>query len=131
LFAALFGLTAATSAASTDDNTMAKYRQAFYANAMATLDRMNAPHPENAQTQKKTAQVLTDCHMQVMEVYSPQLRDAAFAVIRNGGSYEQAKDAFNGAVAIEAAAGGEREAAVRQMFEKAKTVGQECLKQLP
>jgi hypothetical protein len=117
-------------AVSAADNAVSKYQQAFYANAMATLERM-ASSPENALAEKKTAQMLTDCHMRVMDVYSPQLREAAFAVIRNGGSYLQAKDAFSGAVATEAAAGGERGVAVKQMFEKAMIVGQECLKQLP
>ena len=112
------------------DNAAMQYQQAFYANAIATLARMQASNPENALVEKKTAQVLTDCHMRVMAVYSPELQEAAFAVIRKGGTYLQAKDAFNGAVATEAAAGGAREAAVKQMFEKAMVVGQECLKQL-
>jgi hypothetical protein len=129
----LFGacvLTTVTVRASTGDDAALQYQQAFYANAIATLERMKASNPETARVEKKTAQVLTDCHMRVMAVYSPELREAAFAVIRKGRSYLQAKDAFNGAVATEAAAGGAREAAVRQMFEKALVVGQECLKQL-
>ena len=113
--------------ASADDAAALQYQQAFYANAMATLERMK---PANADNQK-TARLLTDCHMRVMAVYSPEMREAAFAVVRNGGTYTQAKDAFNGALASEAAAGGTREAAVKQMFEKAMSVGQECLKQLP
>jgi hypothetical protein len=130
----LFGICLATMAAVSawaDDDAAMQYRQAFYANAMATLERMKASTPDNAVVEKKTAQVLTDCHMRVMAVYSPELQEAAFAVIQKGGSYAQAKDAFNGAVATEAAAGGAREAAVKQMFEKAMVVGQECLKQLP
>jgi hypothetical protein len=130
----LFGVCVFSSAivsASGDDDVKMKYQQAFYANAMATLERMKASTPQNALAEKKTAQVLTECHMRVMAVYSPELREAAFAVIRQGGTYLQAKDAFNGAVATEAAAGGPREAAVKQMFEKAMVVGQECLKQLP
>jgi hypothetical protein len=121
-------------ASAADDGVEAKYRQAFYDNATATLARMAASNPAGAvhgADEQKTAQILTDCHMRVLGVYSPDLRDAAFAVIHDGGSYEQAKAAFNGAVAIEAAAGGEREAAVKRMFEKATAVGQECLKQLP
>jgi hypothetical protein len=124
----LFAACVLTTAAA--DDAAVQYQQAFYANAMATLERMKAANPENARAEKKTAQVLTDCHMRVMAVYSPELRETAFAVIRKGGSYLQAKDAFNGAVATEAAAGGAREAAVKQMFEKAMVVGQECLKQL-
>ena len=129
----LFGtcvLTTVTMRASAADDAAMRYQQAFYANAIATLERMKEPTPESARVEKKTAQVLTDCHMRVMAVYSPELREAAFAVIRKGGTYLQAKDAFNGAVATEAAAGGARESAVKQMFEKAMVVGQECLKQL-
>jgi hypothetical protein len=129
LFVAYAFATVIVSAATADDAAV-QYQQAFYANAIATLERMKAATPENARGEKKTAQVLTDCHMRVMAVYSPELREAAFAVIRKGGSYLQAKDAFNGAIATEAAAGGTREAAVKQMFEKAMVVGQECLKQL-
>jgi len=131
---ALLLMAALASAAAGDDSVEAKYRQGFYANAMATLVRMAASNTEGAVRgldEEKTARILTDCHMRVLGVYSAELRDAAFAVIRDGGSYEQAKAAFNGAVATEAAAGGEREAAVKQMFEKAKSVGQACLKQLP
>ena len=113
--------------ASADDTAALQYQQAFYANAIATLERMKASNAEN----QKTAQMLTDCHMRVMSVYSPKLRETAYAVISNGGTYAQAKDAFNGAVATEAAAGGEREAAVRKMFEQAMKVGDECLKRLP
>lgn len=132
VLAGLVIVSALAAASSPDDGGAAQYRQAFYANAKAALDRMMASNPgreaEESESIAKTAELLTDCHMRVMAVYSPALQESAYAVIRNGGSYLQAKAAFNAAITTESAAGGERAAAAKQMFDKAMQVGQECLK---
>jgi hypothetical protein len=130
----LFG--AASFLARGEESGAAAYRQAFYSNISSTLTQVLAQSPEAKQqtpealaaTIAKLAEGFTDCHMRSLDLYPPSIQEVAFSAIQAGGSYADAKEALNRALAAEGAAGGEREAAVSVQIQKAVEFGLQCMK---
>ncbi|HLQ12191.1 MAG TPA: hypothetical protein VK130_02940 [Steroidobacteraceae bacterium] len=132
LILGLYG-TAAWSAEASGD---AAYREAFYKSILSTIKQVVSVSPDFAkdtpqEREKATtemAKALTECHMRAMAAYSPTLQNVAYRVIAAGGSYADAKEAFDRALATEGAAGGDRAWALKAMVEKAVSIGQGCNK---
>ena len=115
-----------------------RYRLAFFENTLASLAQvlnsspgLVASTPEERESAIfKLAEGFTECHMQAMAAYSREMQRAAYSGIESGGSFPEAKQAFNLAFASEGVAGGDREAAVKAMFENAAVISQECIQQV-
>jgi hypothetical protein len=115
-----------------------EYREAFYENALVTLRQLLSSSPEYVAVTSeqreaaisKIANGFTECHMQAMAAYSIDIQGAAYRIVGDGGSYPEAHQALNLAIASEGAAGGEREEAVKAMFATAAAIGQECLQRV-
>ena len=114
----------------------AAYRQAFYENTLESLTQVlssSAKLAKSTPEERKailaeTASGLADCHMRAMVAYSPAIQNAAYSVVAAGGSYPEAKEAMNRAIATEGAAGGEREEAVKSMLDKSMMIAQACMR---
>ena len=112
------------------------YREAFRKSILTTLTQVLSVSPdfakdtpqEREEATTEMAKGLTECHMQAMAAYSPAMQKVAYSAIAAGGSYADAKEAFDRALATEGAAGGERALALKAMVETANTIAQGCMK---
>ena len=102
----------------------AQYEKAFYENTKSIISKVSGSTDIEEQAQKYTS-----CHMGAMEFYSLELQNTAFTVILGGGSFADAKMAFDTALATEGAAGGERLEKLQIMYTNAAGFGQKCLLQ--
>jgi len=100
-----------------------KYQEAFHENTIRVLSSMTAEDT----TIEAQANKFTSCHMGALDYYSPELQKAAFDIILEGGSYADAKMAFDTALAAESSAGGEKFEKIQQMYLGAATFGKQCL----
>ena len=82
---------------------------------------------ERMELVKEQAEWLTRCHMVAMNAYSLDIQDAAFEVANSGGTYADAKAALNSAIAVEGAAGGDREKDVQRALTMAASAMNHCL----
>lgn len=90
-------------------------------------DFKDVPSDEIQAVAREQADYYTKCHMMAMEAYSSELKSVAYQAANSGGSYAEAKMAFDSALSVEGAAGGAREEAVSEMVLKAAEIGQECM----
>jgi hypothetical protein len=115
-----------------------KYRTAFKAHAAESFGAVlsSSPDAKDLSVSEKEAFVseasegATECHMLGMREYSAELRAVAYGTVAKGGSYLEAKHAFELALAKEGAAGGEREAKVKKMILRAVEVATPCMEKL-
>ncbi len=82
---------------------------------------------ERMELVKEQTEWFTRCHMVAMNAYSLDIQDAAFDIANSGGSYADAKAALNSAIAIEGAAGGDREKDVQRALKMAGSAMNHCL----
>lgn len=112
----------------------AAYQEAFLQQTRVMMQQVLSASPEMAGADaeaiadraEQLARALSKCHMEAMNFYAPELQQVAFSTIANGGTYADAKMAFESALAAEGAAGGERQEALAQMYEAAMQAGNEC-----
>lgn len=103
------------------------YENAFHKNALRILKAMSAGGSTPEATIDSQSARVTVCHMGALEYYSPGLQKVAYDTILNGGSYADAKMAFDEALAIEGSTGGERFDKIQEMYLNAEAFGKECL----
>lgn len=115
-----------------------RYRTAFKAHAAEALKAVLSGSPDVTDMSvsemeaflSEASEGATECHMLGMREYSAELRAVAFGTVATGGSYLEAKHAFELAVAREGAAGGEREAKVKKMILRGIEVATPCMEKL-
>lgn len=131
LAAALAG--AALPAAAASRSTLIAYQAAFRAD---TADMFSQMPPDQVAKfyalfgdadHEAVLDTLARCHMAALTQYAPELQEEAYKVIEQGGSFQEAKDALDAAIAVEGEAGGERMEAVRQSYQQASEHGRACI----
>jgi hypothetical protein len=119
-----------------DASKVDAYRHVFYENSVETFTAAASSSPtykEMSEEEQKTfvgkmATHATDCHMRALLLYSPALQDVAYESVSSGGTYADSRQALNIAIMQESLAGGEREAAVKEMVIAAVSAGEACMK---
>lgn len=134
LFVALVML-ASWSAVTAGPKSRLSYQESFHEQVRTAFEQLLAAGDESkgrsakevAEQAQTIARAMTDCHMVALAAYSVPLQETAFATIERGGSYADAKMAFETALVVESAAGGARAQAVRSMIESSVELGKSCV----
>ena len=110
-----------------------EYSDAFYRNAKEILYLMSKSNNSSAADEtsmanaSSTAEKYRQCHMVAMKLYSDDLQQIAYKVVLQGGSFADAKMAFDTALATVGTAGGEEFEKLQIMYGRATEAAQECI----
>jgi hypothetical protein len=132
LYAAAFVIAATPGFAEVSPREM--YEQAFSAHSVAALtprvvsmlEQQGLAPDEAAERAAIFVEEANACHMQAMDLHAPQISNAAYDAVASGGSYADAKMAFELALA-DALNNGDVE--VAEAFEAATIEGQACIQE--
>lgn len=121
-----------TAPAVAEESTRQTYRTLFAEYSAVQLRERLVPMlveqgmTEEIATEKvaQFAEASIDCHMLAMDMYPAGISEAAYDVVTTGGSYLDAKAAFDGALGAALASGDEE---TRSKFDEAIAAAQACL----